>query len=685
MVNLKKSKIFITLTSAACVLATVSPLAMAQEGELKTTYSNTYATDPTSLDYLFSFRSTNNDHTVNFIDGLYENDPSGEYVPAVAESHEVSEDGLVYTYHLRKGVKWVDMNGNEMGDTTAHDFVAGLKHAADSQSEMLPIVQDSIKGLNEYISGEITDFAEVGVKAIDDYTLEYTLTKPEPFFNSKTTYGIMYPVNQSFLDSMGENFGSLSPDSILYNGPFMLRNYTAKSKIEYAKNENYWDAKNVFVDSVSFTYNDGSDIESFFRLFKDDAIDAFAVNPNEPIYEEIKKAYEQAITLQEPNGTTFNVQFNLNRSKKDKTAKTSDAEFESTQKAIHNKKFRQALLFGLDRSAYMKQTRGEDFKNAPVRNILVPPTFVKIKGQPFGDSVAKYLEEMNPELYGGLKLDDSQDAYFNSEKGKKLLEEAKAELEGQGVTFPIHLDLPVQDQNVRRLNEAKSLKASIEENLGAENVVIDLNLLPEDGYLAATYNATIGEEADYDITTASGWGPDYLDPSTYLDIYGAYKGSMLISLGLNPMEPDATDDPTAQLRQDLGLVEYQKLLDEAEAITEDLDARYEAYAKAQAFLQDLAIALPMHNQKSNVRVTRVVPFSTPFAYAGPHDSRYKYMKVQKEPVTKEQYAKALEVWKSQAAEVSMKSESGAAGSGSSDETAAGSEAAQESAPAESAQ
>ena len=155
------------------------------------TLNTVYGTDIASLDYTFSSRATNSVHYTNFVDGLLENDSLGNLIPALAEEWEVSDDGLTYTYHLRKGVKWVTNDGTEYAEVKADDFVTGLKHAADIESETLYIVSNSIKGLADYVSGKTDDFADVGVKAVDDYTVEYTLNAPESYWNSKTTYGIL--------------------------------------------------------------------------------------------------------------------------------------------------------------------------------------------------------------------------------------------------------------------------------------------------------------------------------------------------------------------------------------------------------------------------------------------------------------------------------------------------------------
>lgn len=229
----------------------------------------------------------------------------------------------------------MDSEGNEYGaDVTANDFVTGLKHAVDVQSETLYIVADSIKGLSDYIDGKTNDFSTVGVKAVDDYTLQYTLNKPEPFWNSKTTYGILYPINEEFLKSKGKDFGKPTPDSILYNGPFILANNTAKSVIEYTKNESYWDPKNVHLDTVKWTYNDGSDPDGLFKSYENGELSLARVYPNSPGYKDVTKAYPDGVTWSQTGGSTYNLTFNFNRGTFDATSKTTDKE-----KKIHRKLF----------------------------------------------------------------------------------------------------------------------------------------------------------------------------------------------------------------------------------------------------------------------------------------------------------------------------------------------------------
>ncbi|OTO45185.1 peptide ABC transporter substrate-binding protein [Enterococcus faecium] len=628
-----------------------------KKSDLVSEYSSVYVTDLETLDYTFSSRKTNSDHYTNFVEGLLENDQYGNLKGDMAKSWEVSDDGLTYTYHLRKGVPWVDSEGNEYGaNVTANDFVTGLKHAVDVQSETLYIVADSIKGLSDYIDGKTNDFSTVGVKAVDDYTVQYTLNKPEPFWNSKTTYGILYPINEEFLKSKGKDFGKPTPDSILYNGPFILANNTAKSVIEYTKNESYWDPKNVHLDTVKWTYNDGSDPDGLFKSYENGELSLARVYPNSPGYKDVTKAYPDGVTWSQTGGSTYNLTFNFNRGTFDATSKTTDKEKEDTQKAILDRNFRLAILFGFDKKSYNAQSVGEEGATKALRNTLVPADFVEIGGKPYGDTVASKLKALDSDAFGDVNLSDGQDGYYNADKAKEYMEKVKTELEAKGVQFPIHLDMPVEETSEISVNMVKSLKKSVETSLGSDNVVVDVQLLNEDKYLAATYQATTGQAGDFDITNASGWGPDYTDPSSYLNIYDSRKGDMIHTLGLEASAVVQGTDPSTAAKKAINLSEYDALLDKAAAITDDLDARYTAYADAEAWLLDNALQVPIYADGGTPRVTNVVPFSGSYGWAGIAANKLKYVEVQSDIVTTDQYDKAKKAWETKKEETAKEAE-----------------------------
>ncbi|MEQ3456774.1 peptide ABC transporter substrate-binding protein [Enterococcus cecorum] len=614
-------------------------------GKGESNYSYVYTTDINSLDYTFSSRQSNSDHFANFVDGLLENDRLGNLKPALATSWEVSDDGLTYTYHIRKGVKWVDNEGNEYAEVKAQDWVTALKHAVDVKSETLYVVQESIKGLDDYVKGATKDFSTVGVKAVDDYTLQYTLNRPETFWNSKLTYGVMYPINEEFLKSKGKDFGKPTADSILYNGGYILANNTAKSVIEYKKNESYWDKKHVYIDNVKLTYFDGSNPDSLFKEFDQGNYSVARVFPNSGGYKDVEAKFGDNIIYSMPNGSTFNMTFNFNRIAYSATSKKTDAEKDSTHKAIMNKNFRLALEFAINKPEYRAQSVGKTGAEKGIRNMLTPSEFVTVDGKSYGAVVEEKLKALDKETFGKVKLEDGQNGWYDADKAKELIEKAKSELQGQGVQFPIHLDLPQSETSEVNVNQAKSLKHSIETALGSDNVVIDIQLLNDDAYYAATYQATTAADADYDISTASGWGPDYQDPSTYLDIYNSRTGAQLQNLGLEPSEI-AKDNPSAEIVKELNLAEYDALLDKAAAITsqEDINKRYEAYAEAEAWLTANALQIPIQSGGAAPSVTKIKPHTAEFAWAGLSSSKFKYMKVLDKAVTTKDFEKSRENW-----------------------------------------
>ena len=319
--KLKKRLIGAGLTLAAAVLLT----ACGQSASDGKTYSSTFGADPTTFNYLLDYAGDNTAIVTNLVDGLLENDNYGNLIPALAEDWSVSKDGLTYTYKLRQDAKWYTADGEEYAPLKAQDFVTGIKYAADNKGQALDLIQNSIKGLDDYVTGANTDFSNVGVKAIDDYTVQYTLTRPEPFWNSKTTNSILFPVNEEFLASKGKDFGTLKPDSILYSGPYLLKDFTSKSSIEYVKNPHYYDQEKVTIEKVKLAYFDGSDQDLTIRNFESGAYSSAGVYPNSSNFAKTKEKYKDNIVYSLQDATSWYYNFNVNRGAYNHTAKTSDS------------------------------------------------------------------------------------------------------------------------------------------------------------------------------------------------------------------------------------------------------------------------------------------------------------------------------------------------------------------------
>ena len=606
------------------------------------TYSYVYTQDPDTLDYSISNKKSTSEFTGNAVDGLLEVDKYGNLIPSLAKDWTVSKDGLTYTYKLRKGVKWMTSEGEEYGgEVKAQDFVTGLKHAADKKSQAIYLVQKSVKGLDDYVSGKTSDFSTVGVKAIDDYTVQYTLSQPESFWNSKTTMGILMPVNEEFLKSKGDDYGQgTSPSSILYCGPYLIKSITSKSSAILEKNPTYWDAENVKISKVKLTYYDGQDSESLIRGFDNGDYTVARVFPNGSNYKSVEKKHKDDIVYTDQGSSTYNLSFNIDRQAYEITKKTTDAQKASTKKAILNKDFRQAIMFAFNRKAYVAQTNGEAGANKVIRNTFTPPNFVQIDGKQFGDAVEKDLEAYGDE-WKGVSVADGKDTLYNPSKAKEEFVKAKADLQAQGVEFPIHLDLPTSSTYTEGIKQAQSFKQSIESTLGAENIVIDLNMVSEDDLQRVTYFAENASQQDWDLNNNLGWGPDYTDPSSYIDITSGKSGENANSyFGFDA----GTDNAAAKAA---GFDEYNQLIEDAQKENTDVNKRYEKYAAAQAWLTDSALLIPIHSDGASPVVRKTVPYSAAFAWTG-HKGQtfnYKYLEVQDKVVAAKDYDKAREQWK----------------------------------------
>ena len=631
--NTKKRVLSAGLTVAAALLLA----ACGQSGSDTKTYSSTFSGNPTTFNYLLDYYADNTAIITNLVDGLLENDNHGNLVPSLAEDWSVSNDGLTYTYKLRKDAKWFTADGEEYAPVKAQDFVTGIKYAVDNKSQAIDLIQNSIKGLNDYITGADSDFSKVGVKAIDDQTVEYTLARPEPYWNSKTTNSILFPVNEEFLNSKGKDFGTLSPDSILYSGPYLLKDFTSKSSIEYVKNPHYYDHDKVSIEHVKLAYFDGSDQELTIRNFESGAYSIAGVYPNSSNFAKTKEKYKDNIVYSLQDKTSWYFNFNVNRKAYNHTSKTTDEQKKSTESAVLNKNFRQAVNFALDRTAYSAQSNGEEAASKTLRNTLVPPTFVQVGDKTFGEVVASKLVNYGTE-WSDINLADAQDAYFNKEKAQAKFAEAKKELASQGVTFPIHLDVAVDQTNKNAVTGMNSVKQTLESVLGADNIVIDVQQLSTDDFNNVAFLAPTPADRDYDLNF-DGWVGDYQDPSTYLNPFNAEDGFYLKIFGLDAQEDKAKI-------ASLGLDTYTKMLKDADSENKDVAKRYEKYAEAQAWMIDNSLLMSAMSNGGTASVTKVTPFTRGYSLVGikGDGNNYKYMKLQKDTVTTKQYEEAKTKW-----------------------------------------
>lgn len=529
---------------------------------LKDTYTFVYTADPETYDTMGSFRSTVSEVLVNTYDGLVEYDMEGTMQPALAESWDISEDGLTYTFHLRQGVKWVDSQGREIGEVTADDFVAGMQHLLDAKPGSEYLAGDVIVNANEYAYGEITDFSEVGIKAVDDYTLEYTLKSPTHYFMTLLGYTAYAPMNRSYYESCGGKFGAefdnsaadytygSDPDHIAYCGPYVITNATANNMIVFSQNESYWNKDNINVKTITWMFDDGSDATRVYNDVLSGALDGGGLNTSEVELAKSDGNLEKYAYIRDTDATTFANQYNLNRTafanfNDDTKAVSPQTEEDAarTNAAINNVHFRRALSMALDRTSYNAQVVGEDVAVYSLRNTYTPgnmltlPTETTIsingtdttfpEGTYYGEIIQAQIDadEMpitvwDPEANDGLGSSDGYDGWYNPEAAVAELETAIEELAEEGITIdadnPIQLDIPYPSISEAYTNRNNVYKQSLETVL---NGMVQVNMVSctdmDEWYYTGYYTET-ADQSNFDITDVSGWSPDYGDPSTFL-------------------------------------------------------------------------------------------------------------------------------------------------------------------------
>lgn len=545
---------------------------------LKDSYALTYVSDPVTWDALNTSLAADSEAIINTYDGLMEYDNEGELQPALAESYEVSDDGLTYTFHIRQGVSWVDSQGREVADVTADDFVAGMQHMMDCQAGLEYLVQGVIVGADAYISGETSDFSEVGVKAVDDYTLEYTLEQPTSYFMTMLGYGVFAPMSRSYYESQGGKFGvefdssasdytyGKDPNSIAYCGPYLVTSSTEKNSIVFELNESYWNAANVANKKITWVYNDGSDATKAYNDAVAGTVDGSSLTTSALELAKKDGNFDEYAYVSATDATSFSAFVNLNRNAfynfndSSKAVSTESAEEQArTNQAVQNVHFRRALAMSFDRGQYNAVTYGEDLKYNALRNSYTPGNFVSLSkdvtvsingedvtfpaGTNYGEIVQAQIDA------DGVKVtvfdkdstneqqSDGFDGWYNVDNAREEMAQAIDELKAEGLEItadnPIQLDLPYPSSDEIYTNRANVYKQSLEEGLEG---LVQVNLVDCNDattWYYTGYYTSYGYENNYDLFDLSGWGPDYGDPQTYLNTFlPDYAGYVTKSLGI---------------------------------------------------------------------------------------------------------------------------------------------------------
>lgn len=528
-------------------------------------YKTTFSTAPVTLDTLNTSSQSDTEILVNCTDNLVQYNNLGQMIPACAESWSVSDDGLVYTFNIRKGATWSTSEGTVYAEVKAKDFEAGFHHMLDAQAGLEWLVQGVIAGVNEYLL-EGGSWDAVGYKAVDDYTLQITLEAPTSYFMTMLTYSCFAPICESFYLAHGGVFGieeyaaayndtnaytygkATDVSSQVYNGAFLLQQLNDASIIKVVKNPNYYDPESVKIDSITWIYDNGENMAQFYKDVCDGVYAGCGLTSASGTLEWAKADgnFDKYHYISDTTSTSYFGGLNLNRGTYALASGAcasvqTEAQKIDTHTALMNKNFRKAVQYAFDKATYNAVSRGADLALTNLRNMYTHPEFVQLaedvtfEGQTFvagtmyGELVQYFLDKMGCEV----QVADGIDGWYHPEEAKKYLEAAKAEL-GDSVTYPINIDVVYYSPSATQTAQAQAYKQSLEGVLGAENVTVNLiEATTSADFYACGYRASNGEAGLFDMFYGSGWGPDFGDPCTYLDTFrGNGAGYMTKVIGL---------------------------------------------------------------------------------------------------------------------------------------------------------
>ena len=585
----------------------------------KQTYRSLYSGEVTTLNYLTTTTTSEFGLLSNLIDTLVESDRYGQLQPCLAESWEASADGLTWTFRLRQGVQWVDAQGNAVAEVTAHDFVTAAEYILNAQhaSGSAKTLYKIIVGAKEYYDGTATpkegeqpahktEWDTVGVKALNDYTLQYTLKNPVAYFLSMVDNQAFMPVYGPFLAEKGEQFGlATGNDTLLYCGAYTLTEFKPQETRVLTKNSAYWDLEHVTIDQIVYRYNkEASTISA--DLYLKGAVDSASISAeiaSQWLDDPVKSEY---IRPDRPT-SCYSYFFSFNYAPQF----AAEYEPENWAKAVVNENFRKSFYYGLDRLK-VKTAADADNAEALLFNSITPTDFLIINGEDYVKTGAlKAITELGVGTY-------------QTDKAIEYRDKAIEELTAAGVTFPIKVFMPYNASVNGWADECQIIEQQLEELLGKDYIDIIIEAYPSSGFLGSTRRS-----GNYAFMKCN-WGPDYADPNTYTDPFydGSYNWPELAQ-GYN---------------DENGRSQYYNLVDAARAITNDLSARYEAFAEAEAFLINKAFLIPFGYGTGGYDASRLNPFESQFAPFGISRERYKGQSVMEKPMNTDEYFEAYDQW-----------------------------------------
>lgn len=599
------------------------------------------------LHYLFSEEETDWNYLVatsntpaEYIDSLVEYDYLGICQPCLAESWERSEDGLVWTFHIRKGVKWMTYDLKEYAETTAQDWVTSAEYILNAKNaSRLADMLFALKGAEEYYDatsqGQTPDFSTVGVKAIDDYTLQYTLNKPISYFLSSLTYKCYFPACEKFIKECGDQF-STDNKTMLYNGEFVMTEFEPQGRIISDLNPTYWDIGDMYIDRLEEIYNAEAETVAPEMFLRGEI--NYADIPTEQLDEWLNdKEKANLIRPCRPSFYSYYYMFNFYPQFDEKYDR------ENWKLAVNNVNFRKSIYYAFDKEAAIK-TQDPYNAKAHILNTITPSDFIAVNGKDYTEL---------PALEGLTKA-----TTYNKDKALEYKKAAVAELTAAGAKFPIKILMPYDAGITMQANRAQIVKQQWERDLGTDYIEVIIEPYADTDFSNNTMRA-----GNYCIMPST-WMADYADPLSYTDPFTIVQNRtnfIYMADGLSTVTDTFVEgSKEGKDGKFYSNIKYDNMVDKASSEYIDLNVRYNAQAECEKWLVDeMCMVMPYMRGGTGYVASSLMPFESQYAAFGASDGRYKYQHIYPEGINTEAFYAAYEKWKQErAAKLSELSKAG---------------------------
>lgn len=544
-----------------------------------------------TFNFLHSQRAEDSTVLLNLWDGLLTSNSRGEIIAAIADEWGTEDGGLTWKFHLRDGVKWVDVNANEKADCTAEDFATGLEwilnfHKNESINTSMPI--EMIKGAEEYYeytktlseeearaltAGEGSKFREmVGMEIVDKNNIIYHCISEKPYFDTLATSNALYPLAQGLVDELGvDGVNAMNNENMWYNGGYTLTSYIQGNEKIFTKNPKYWDTESVRFDTATHRMVESWD--TAYQLYQAGEVDyvkltesmikTISDNPNHEFY--------KYMVPDKPSMSSYQFHWNYAKNKEDGTPDTN------WNTAIANEAFRKSIYYGLNLTDYFARFNAVEPLQCENNGFTCRNLVRTSDGTDYVDLVEDRLELP--------ASDGTNPRRYDADKAAEYKKQAMEELTALGVTFPVEIDYYIAGANQTQLDNALVLQNSFDKYLGGDYVKLNIK----------TYISSLSKEVReprLQSFVINGWSADYNDPKNYLGqtVIGNDNAWYADAYSnINKLEENETNKELLEQYRT-----YTKMVEEADKITKDMDARYEAFADAEAYTLEKAHMLPCY-------------------------------------------------------------------------------------------